>query len=157
MRLVSLGVFLFIFWLVLSGHYKPHLIVIGILSCLLCVYLAKRMDILDEEGHPAHLLLRAPSYLSWLTLEIVKSAISVSKIILDPKLPISPTMIDVSASQKRPIGVATYGNSITLTPGTITVFVSGNTLKVHALTKEGAEDLQGGEMDRRVTQFEGEG
>lgn len=155
MRLVSLGLFLFAFWLVLSGHYKPHLIIIGVLSSILCVYVARRMDVIDDEGHPAHLLMRAPIYIGWLLIEIVKSALAVTRIIIKPELPISPTMIDITASQKTTVGVNTYGNSITLTPGTITVYVQGNNLKVHALTKDAAEDLAGGTMDKWVTYFEG--
>jgi multicomponent Na+:H+ antiporter subunit E len=64
-------------------------------------------------------------------------------------------MTIVRASQRTSVGVATYANSITLTPGTITVEVNGNELTVHALVGEGALDLEGGGMDRRVSQFEG--
>jgi multicomponent Na+:H+ antiporter subunit E len=53
------------------------------------------------------------------------------------------------------VGVATYANSITLTPGTISVDVREGEILVHALTKEGAAGLLSGEMDRRVTRFEG--
>jgi multicomponent Na+:H+ antiporter subunit E len=79
----------------------------------------------------------------------------VTKVILHPRLPISPTMTIVQASQKTAAGIATYANSITLTPGTITVGVSGRELTVHALVREGALDLESGGMDRRVSQFEG--
>lgn len=153
MRLLSLGIFLFVFWLVLSGLYKTHLIVLGILSCLLCAYLARRMKILDEEGHPAHLLLKAPIYFAWLVVEIVKSALTVTRIIMKADLPISPTLVDVEASQKTGTGVNIFGNSITLTPGTVTVYVSGNDLKVHALTDLPPEEFE--EMDRWVSFFEG--
>ena len=64
-------------------------------------------------------------------------------------------MTVVRASQRTPVGVVTYANSITLTPGTITVGVDGDELTVHALVRDGALDLEGGGMDRRVSQFEG--
>ena len=64
-------------------------------------------------------------------------------------------MTVVRASQKTTAGVTAYANSITLTPGTITVNVSSNDLTVHALVRDGALDLEGGGMDRRVSQFEG--
>ena len=64
-------------------------------------------------------------------------------------------MTVVQASQKTAAGIATYANSITLTPGTITVGANGNELTVHALVKDGAIDLEGGGMDRRVSRFEG--
>jgi multicomponent Na+:H+ antiporter subunit E len=63
-------------------------------------------------------------------------------------------MTVVKASQRTPAGIATYANSITLTPGTITVGVTGDELTVHALVRAGADDLEAGGMDRRVTRFE---
>ena len=78
-----------------------------------------------------------------------------SKVVLHPSLPISPTMTVVRAGQRSSVGIATYANSITLTPGTISVAVRGHDITVHALVRDGADDLEGGRMDRRVTRFEG--
>lgn len=139
----------------MSGHYTAITIPAGILSVLGVVAMARRMDIADSEGHPIHLLPRAIfSYWPWLVKEIVKAALDVTKIILNPKLPVSPTLIRVKTSQRTPVGVATYANSITLTPGTITARVTGDEFLVHAVTRAGAEDLAKGEMDRRVKTFE---
>jgi multicomponent Na+:H+ antiporter subunit E len=146
---------LFAFWLALSGHYTPVLIAAGAVCAVLCAMLAMRMKVLDAEGLPVELLPRAIPYFAWLVGEIAKSAWSVTKIILHPRLPISPTMTVVTASQRSAAGVATYANSITLTPGTITVGVNGRDLVVHALVRDGALDLEAGGMDRRVSQFEG--
>jgi multicomponent Na+:H+ antiporter subunit E len=156
MRHLSLAVFLFAFWLALSGHYTPVLIAAGAASAGVCVLAAARLRTVDEEGHPVQLFARAPAYLLWLAVEIAKSAWAVTKIILHPRLPISPTMTVVRASQRTRVGVAVYANSITLTPGTITVAVHGNDLTVHALVRDGATDLEGGGMDRRVSRFEGQ-
>ncbi len=155
MRIAALAGLLFVFWLALSGHYTPMLITAGALSAVLCTFAALRMRIVDEEGVPLSLFPATVTYYPWLASEIAKSAWAVTKIILHPKLPISPTMTVLQASQKTTAGVATYANSITLTPGTITVGVSGNALTVHALVKDGADDLEAGGMDRRVCQFEG--
>jgi multicomponent Na+:H+ antiporter subunit E len=155
MRYFSLAGFLFAFWLALSGHYTPALIAVGAGCSVLVLIAAARMRTVDPEGHPVHLLGRTIIYYPWLVREIFKSAWSVTKIILHPRLPISPTMTVVRASQRTTAGIATYANSITLTPGTVTVGVSGNELTVHALVREGALDLEAGEMDRRVTRFEG--
>lgn len=155
MRYLSLAGFLFAFWVALSGHYTPMLVAAGAMSAVVCVLAAIRMRVADAEGHPIELFLGAVTYFPWLVREIAKSAWAVTKIILHPSLPISPTMTVVRASQKTTAGVATYANSITLTPGTITVGVSGNDLTVHALVKDGALDLEGGGMDRRVSRFEG--
>lgn len=155
MRLAALAIVLFFFWLGLSGYFKPFLLWAGVGSVLLCVYLAIRMRIVDSEGLPLHLTLGALTYWPWLFWEIIKSAWTVTKIIINPSLPISPTMTKVVASQKTTVGMATYANSITLTPGTITTGVEDNILTVHALTREGAVDLEEGVMDARVRRFEG--
>lgn len=152
---LSTALVLFVFWLVLSGYYTAFLITMGALSSIGVVLLARRMDLVDHEGHPIQLGWRLVFYWPWLFKEIVKSAWDVSKIILDPKLPISPTLVRVKTSQKTTVGVVTYANSITLTPGTISVEVAKGEILVHALTREGAEGLSEGEMDRRVTHFEG--
>ena len=117
--------------------------------------LTVRMKIDDDEAHPIGLLGGAVTYWPWLAWEIVKSGWGVTKIILSPRLAISPTLTKVRASQTSSPGIATYGNSITLTPGTITTDVRGHTLTVHALTTAGAIDLEEGSMDRRVKKFEG--
>jgi multicomponent Na+:H+ antiporter subunit E len=155
MRHVSLGVLLFAFWLALSGHYTPFLMSVGAVVSVLCVLVGARMNVVDAEGHPVQLFGRALTYFPWLFWEIVKSAWAVAKIIVHPRLPITPTMTVVRSSQRTTAGIATYANSITLTPGTITTGVKGNHLTVHALVREGALDLEGGGMDARVTQFEG--
>jgi multicomponent Na+:H+ antiporter subunit E len=155
MRIISLAVFLFAFWLVLSGHYTPVLTGAGLASAVLCAVAGRRMLVVDQEGHPLQLLKGVVTYYPWLLWEVVKSAWAVSLIILNPKLPISPTMTRVLASQRTSAGIATYGNSITLTPGTLTVGVDGAEVTVHALTLDGALDVESGRMDRRIARFEG--
>lgn len=155
MRLISLATALFAFWLALSGHYTPLLLVIGAASAVSCALAAARMRIVDPEGHPIEWIWPWVIYFPWLVGEIARSAWAVARIVLDPRLPISPTLTTIRASQRTSIGVATFANSITLTPGTITVAVDGNDLTVHALVQEGAADLEGGAMDRRVRSLEG--
>ena len=155
MRRLSLGIVLFVFWLALSGHYTVMLISIGAVAVLLTVFATFRMNEVDDEAHPYQLIPKTLTYWPWLLMEIAKSAWSVAKIIVSPRLPISPTMTVVNASQKTSSGVATYANSITLTPGTITTEVHGNRLIVHALVRDGALDVEGGAMDARVSRFEG--
>lgn len=155
MRMASLGFFLFAFWLLLSGHYTGLLITFGILTCIGILLLAHRMQVVDEEGHPIHLAVGSLIYWPWLAVEIAKSAWGVTRIILSPGLPISPTLVRVKASQKSRVGVNIYANSITLTPGTISVNVDGNTISVHAITADGAAELKEGVMDAKVTALEG--
>ena len=153
---ISLWVFLYVFWLLLSGHYTPLLMGFGAVSCTLVVYIAHRMDVIDHEGHPSHLSIRILPYWAWLCWEIVKANFDVAKVILSPKMPISPVMFKTKASQSQELGQVIYANSITLTPGTVTVAMEDGVLEVHALTKEGAEGVLTGDMDRRVSVVKGE-
>jgi len=148
---------LFLFWLALSGHYTSFLIASGAAVALVVALLGIRSGYADEEGHPIDYLLHGLVYWPWLVLEIAKSALSVSRIIVDPRLPISPRLIRTKASQRTAVGIATYANSITLTPGTITVEVNRREQEflVHALTEESAAGVEEGSMDRRVCAFEG--
>lgn len=156
MRLASSVLFLFGFWLVLSGFYTPFLITMGLLTALGVVWLARRMDVIDREGHPVHLGLRALfSYWPWLVREIVKSGWDVTRIILDPRLPVSPALVRFKPTQKSDVGLATHANSITLTPGTISIEVGRGEFLVHAVSEAGADGIRDGEMDRRVSRFEG--
>ena len=152
---LSAIVVLFAFWLLLSGYLEPFLLAAGLGSAVAVVWLAHRMDVIDHEGHPIHLVWRTLGYWPWLLKEIVTSAWSVSRVILHPRLPISPELVRVKTSQKTSVGTVTYANSITLTPGTISVEVVPGEIVVHALTHAGAEALLEGEMDRRVSRFEG--
>jgi multicomponent Na+:H+ antiporter subunit E len=154
---VSLSVVLFVLWLLLSGHYDPLLLSLGVASCVFVAWIAYRMDVADREGHPIHLTWRALVYWPWLFWEIVKANVEVARLILAPRLAISPTVIKVKASQPDDLGHVIYANSITLTPGTVSIDVRDATIEVHAITREMAEGLATGEMDRRVTQMEGTG
>ena len=153
---LSLGAVLFVVWLLLSGHYTPFITLLGVASCALIVVITQRMEVADHEGHPIHLTWGALSYWPWLVIEIIKANIDVAKCIVSPSLPISPTMIRVKASQTSDLGQVIYANSITLTPGTISVDVANGEILVHALSRAGAESLLDGEMDRRVTRMAGE-
>ena len=155
MLIVSLSLVLFGFWLVLSGHYTVLTVTAGLVSTLAVVALAKRMGMVDREGHPIHLIPRGLTYYPWLAKEIIFSAVGVSKLILDPKMPISPTLVQVHSNQRTATGTATYANSITLTPGTITARLRGHELLVHAITREDAEELMKGAINARVVEFEG--
>lgn len=146
---------LFAFWLVLSGVFTPFLLAAGLCTAVAVAALAWRMELADREGHPIHLTLGALAYWPWLAKEILKSAWQVARIILHPRLPVSPAMVRLRPSQESTVGLATYANSITLTPGTLTVEAERGGFLVHALTREGAQQLLEGEMDRRVSRFEG--
>lgn len=157
MRVAALVLALFAFWLLLSGIYTPFLVLAGLGASIAVAALAWRMGAADREGHPVHLTGAVLTYWPWLAREIAASGWEVTRIILDPRLPISPTLARFAPSQKSAVGLVTHANSITLTPGTITVEADGKSFLVHALTRAGAEGLAGSEMDRRVSRLEGRG
>lgn len=144
---------LFAVWLLLSGHYGPLLLVVGLLSVVLVMVITGRMQLGDRAG--ASYGLRALRYGPWLALEVLKANVDVARRILSPRMDISPRLFCLKAGQQTDLGKVIYANSITLTPGTVTVDISGDEFLVHALTREAAEALEGGEMDRRVCSLEG--
>ena len=151
---ISLGLVLFGLWLLLSGFFTILLLGLGVGSVAAVVWIAHRMDVIDHEGHPIHLTWGALVYWPWLMWEIIKANWDVARCVLSPSLPISPTMIRVKASQNSDLGQVIYANSITLTPGTVTIDIDKDIMSVHALTLAAAEGLKSGEMDRRVTNME---
>jgi multicomponent Na+:H+ antiporter subunit E len=152
---IGLGLALVASWLLWSGHYTPLLLSLGAVSCAGVLIIALKMKVVDREGAPVELPLRSLRYLPWLLWEIVKANLHVAARILHPRMPISPRLITVRCTQTHDIGRVIYANSITLTPGTVSVDTHGEEITVHALTDEAAEDLLAGTMDRRVTRMEG--
>jgi len=159
LRLAALALALFAFWLLLSGHYTQWLTLSGALASVAIASLGIRAGFGDREGFPVERLAAGLFYWPWLIAEMVKSALSVTRTILRPSLPISPRLVELDAATKSTIGLATYANSITLTPGTLTVEIDQGRrkLRVHALTGAGEADLRTGAMERRVRRFEGAG
>jgi multicomponent Na+:H+ antiporter subunit E len=145
---------LFAFWLVLSGIYTPFLLAAGVGAALAVALLARRMEVLDREGHPIHFALAVVTYWPWLLWQILRSGWQVARVIVHPRLPISPTFVRFRPSQRSTVGLATHANSITLTPGTITVEVAEGEFLVHALTREAAAGVVDSEMDRRVSRLD---
>lgn len=152
-KALLLFVFYFVIWLLLSGHYDPLLLTLGVLSCITCLYVTWKAKFIDEEGLPLHLLIRLPIYTLWLFKEIIKANIDTAKIIIlnNP----DPQNFRVKSSQKTEAGKVTYANSITLTPGTVTTELDGDVLEVHALSSDMADDVKSGAMDKKVSWLEG--
>ncbi|MDE0794397.1 MAG: Na+/H+ antiporter subunit E [Alphaproteobacteria bacterium] len=152
---LSLGLILFASWLLMSGIFEPLILILGVFSCALVVVIAVRMDVIDHEAVPVHLTFKVLLYWPWLLWEIVKANIDVTKRVLG-FADISPTMVRIKATQKTDLGIVIFANSITLTPGTISIDVDEEGyILVHALSRDGTEGLEGGDMDRRVTELEG--
>jgi multicomponent Na+:H+ antiporter subunit E len=149
-HIVSLAALLFALWLGLSGHFTPLLLGLGLASTGLAVYLAHRMDILDHETHPAVLTPQLVRFWIYLSAEIVKANIDVIRRILRPGKSISPQLVRLPLPQKSDLARVIYANAITLTPGTVTLHLDEDTILVHALSREAAEDLATGRMASAV-------
>ena len=151
---IILSISLSVFWLLNSEHSTDYMLSLGVISIAFVVYIAHRMDVVDHESQPVHLTLKIPAYYTWLIKEIIRSNLVVVKHIWLGNKSISPVFATITASQKTEIGKVIYANSITLTPGTVSVNLEGDRILVHALLQESIKDLESGEMDRRVTQLE---
>ena len=155
MRHIVLFVLLATCWVLWSGYLDdPLLLSFGAGSCALVVWLVHRMDLIDESPTQWGLAARSLSYVPWLALEVVKANLHVTRLILDPKLPIRPQLVVGRASQRTDLGQVIYANSITLTPGTVTLDLRDGQVLVHAISSVTAGGVTDGVMDAKVTALE---
>ncbi len=156
MHILVLFVTLAALWLLWSGLYLPLMLALGLASVILVVWLTRRLETIDHESVPSHLGLKVLSYWGWLVKEIVVSSIAVTRIVLARDMPISPTMVQTRSKSAGVVGRVLFGNSITLTPGTLTTDLDDDGLiTVHALTKDGADGVVSGDMNDRVAALPG--
>ena len=155
MRLFSLALLLTALWIAMSGHFEGIILALGGISVALVVWLSRRMGVIDGEGVPIRMLPRSGPYVVWLIKEIVVTNIEMLKLVLAGEIRTRPQIVKFRLNQKSDVSRALLANSITLTPGTVTMDVDDNHMYVHALTQEAADDLIGGEMRNRVRAVEG--
>ncbi len=152
---LSLFLFLLILWSLASGHYTPLLISFGIISCAFVVLLSWRMGTLDSEAMPTHMLWGAVRYVPWLARAVFQANLDVARRVLSRRPDLTPRIIEAPTTQKTDLGRVLFANSITLTPGTVSIRVHPDRIVVHAIASEAAEELLEGEMDSQVTRMEG--
>ena len=150
MHYLFVSVFLFAFWLVLSGHFTSLLLSFGVLSALLVTWFLRRMDTTDGEQGNFYPSVKLLGYFGWLLWSVVKANIDVTRRIWDPSLPIKPNWTRLDTKVATPMEKTLYANSITLTPGTLTTDVGEDHFMIHALSQEGIDELREGEMERRI-------
>ena len=144
-------------WLLLSGIMEPLILGFGLASGLAVAWIKLRADRRDGEPVPFALRIgRLPGYLLWLSWEIVKSNVDVARRILSPSLPVAPAVRWLPASQRSELTRVTYANSITLTPGTLSIDLTGEAVEVHALHEGSLDELERGEMDAQVRRLDRE-
>ncbi|MCY4198611.1 MAG: Na+/H+ antiporter subunit E [Gammaproteobacteria bacterium] len=148
--MLTLLLILVLAWLFWSGLFTPLLLIVGALSCALTVYLVRRMGYFDTQLFTPRYFVRLAGYWGWLLWEVVRSSVQVARVVLSPSLPVSPQVLKIDAEDLEPVDQVVFGNSITLTPGTLALDLHDGKLLVHTLTREGADALCQGEMKRRV-------
>lgn len=153
--LISLALILALLWLGISGVYKPLLFMLGAASVLFVVWLSKRMDVVGVEHNPVIYSWRLPVYWGWLTWQIIIANIQVAAAALKPGQTVRPQIIEVPIRCQSAVGKVTYANSVTLTPGTVTLLLESNLLQAHALLDSSADSLKSGEMELWVEWLEG--
>ncbi len=149
-RNILLTIALACLWLLLSGHLEPLILAFGALSIAFVVWISHRMNVVDGESYPFELLLRLTGYWAWLLKEIVKSSLDVTRRVFSSRAAVRPVVFDAPTHLKSELGLVIFANSITLTPGTVSLAVSHGTIRVHALHPDIAKDLLQSGMGERI-------
>lgn len=148
-QLVKKTLAYWIIWLIVAGQVTPYVILVGLLCSFTIAWVDLHRSPTPTRSFPwVHWLL----YLPWLLWQVVKSGVHVTRLILHPKLPIDPQIISYKPRLRTSAGLVTLGNSITLSPGTITAEIAPDQLLIHSIDSESAKDIADGTMERRVSQ-----
>ena len=149
----SLATVLVLLWLGLSGVYKPLILGLGAASIALVVWISRRMDVVGVEHDPTVYSWRLPAYWGWLLWQIIVANFEVAACVLQPSR-VRPQVVRVPVPPRTAVGKVTYGNSVTLTPGTVTLLLEPDQLTAHALHPGSAEGLESGAMAKRILWLE---
>ncbi|MBI4011476.1 MAG: Na+/H+ antiporter subunit E [Candidatus Rokubacteria bacterium] len=136
----------FAFWLALSGSAAPLHLIFGAVSSAAVAWVNRDLEMVSVA---ARISPRFLAYLPWLLREIAVANIQVVRLVLHPRLPVDPVVVRFETTLRGDLARTTFANSITLTPGTVTLDVEGSEFVVHAVTR-GMADLAGGMMERRI-------
>ncbi|MEX2456497.1 MAG: Na+/H+ antiporter subunit E [Balneolaceae bacterium] len=146
---------LMIFWIIMSGFYDFIHIGFGlftVLSVMFINYKLKMYNFFDDDMDDLRSLRfgRAFLYIFWMIYQIVLAGFHVVSIIIKPKMPIKPSILTFRTDLPSAHAKMILGNSITLTPGTLTIEISGDLFTVHALDENSFEGITSDEMPRQV-------
>ncbi|WP_276259750.1 Na+/H+ antiporter subunit E [Haloglomus litoreum] len=151
-RFVGVFALSFGFYLLLGDPTDPFDLVTGAVTATLAGVLLSPIvfETPPAAGRTLPRAARATVFLPYLLFEVLRANLSVARVILDPSLPIEPSMVEVPHDARSGLERAVLANAVTLTPGTLTVDVDERRLRVHALTSASRTDLQAGALARAV-------
>lgn len=148
---VGTSVILFLFWMLFSGKFDAFHLSLGVICCTLVAYLSH--DLLFANARAGDMRVvsaRFIAYIPWLIYQIVLANLHVAGLVLRRKMPINPHVMKFKTKLETDISAVTLANSITLTPGTITMDIQDGVFYIHAIDQQVADDLNTGEMEDRV-------
>lgn len=159
MKYIVTFLILFVNWLIWSGMFDSFHVSLGVISCGIVTFMSHDLFFGSGKFHFGHVteFIRFVLYIPWLLYQIILSNIHVAYLVLHPKMLIEPSMITFETILKKDISIVTFANSITLTPGTITIDIKdGKYFVIHCISRKVADDLLSGEMERKIARIFGE-
>ena len=148
---IAAFILLFGFWILLSGKFDLFHLTLGFICSMIIAFLSYNLLFANVRvGEIRLIAIRFLRYIPWLFYQIITSNFHVAKLVLSPKMPIDPKIIKFKTKLESDISWITLANSITLTPGTITIDIMDGEFFVHAISKKVADDLNEGEMEDRI-------
>ena len=147
----------FAFWIVASGSLRPADLAIGVVVALVLGSWSVRFLWSGKPPvMPGRLLRALPGHLLLLAGEVAMAAVHVARLVLDPRLPIRPRLVQCRTGLRSPAARTTFALSLTLTPGTLAVDADAGCFLVHCLDDDSARRLLDGALERRVARMFGE-
>lgn len=122
---------LFIIWILLAGSDIQEIIAGAIISFILTIIFFSKASIFSEFNLTPKAIYYVLIYIFIFSWELIKSNLDVARRVLDPKLPINPGIVKVKTKLSSKLGRIMLANSITLTPGTLTVETDGEDYYIH--------------------------
>jgi multicomponent Na+:H+ antiporter subunit E len=146
---------LVVFWAVLSGHYSPLFLILGVVSVALVIWVSWRAGLTGRDSVEWSVSPRLPLYLLWLGKEVLVSSFALARTVWAPRPTLRPVVDTTNAHGTSLVSQVVYANSITLTPGTLSLDVNDEDIEVHSLSAQDIKALHRGDMLERVRRLEG--
>lgn len=148
---IATFIMLFAFWALLSEKFDTFHLTLGVICSALVATIGHSLIFANVRvGDIRVIVQRFLAYVPWHVYQIVLANFHVAYLALSPSMPIDPELMRYRTKLESDISWVTLANSITLTPGTITIDIEGGEFVVHALSKKLADDLNTGEMEDRI-------